>query len=192
MGIWRKNVWVTKIPRRRKKRRSVDDSIQLQNSQDFTNSSESSAIITPGDFIRALAKRGITKDSENATESSETVLTLDSKASYNDTKSSASDVNISKTGIKRETTLSQLLYFPAGGRESRDILEGNFDQLLSDDDESGIRDDHWQFRESISSEMEDVFLRGASQALTRYIERELHPAIKETLMTSMGYTVSYG
>jgi len=40
--------------------------------------------------------------------------------------------------------------------------------------------------------MEDVFLQGASQALTRYIERQLHPAIKETLMLSMGYTISYG
>jgi len=50
----------------------------------------------------------------------------------------------------------------------------------------------WQSKEYITREMEDVFLQGASQALTRYIERQLHPAIKETLMLSMGYTISYG
>ncbi|KAK0173690.1 hypothetical protein PV328_006847 [Microctonus aethiopoides] len=50
----------------------------------------------------------------------------------------------------------------------------------------------WQSKENVAREMEDVFLRGASEALTKYIEHELHPAIKETLMISMGYTISYG
>ncbi|XP_012216506.1 uncharacterized protein [Linepithema humile] len=51
---------------------------------------------------------------------------------------------------------------------------------------------NWQSKEHITREMEDVFLQGASQALTKYIERQLHPAIKEVLMVSMGYTISYG
>lgn len=97
----------------------------------------------------------------------------------------------SKISLKRETTLSQLLYFPVGERESRDFADDNYDQSLSDED-AARRYNTWQSQESVSNEMEDVFLRGASQALTRYIERELHPAIKETLMTSMGYTISYG
>lgn len=55
-----------------------------------------------------------------------------------------------------------------------------------------LLDSLWRSRSDIAREMEDVFLRSASQAITHYIERQLHPAIKETLMTSMGYTVSYG
>lgn len=55
-----------------------------------------------------------------------------------------------------------------------------------------LLDSLWRSRGDIAREMEDVFLRSASQAITHYIERQLHPAIKETLMLSMGYTVSYG
>ncbi|XP_066147764.1 uncharacterized protein [Euwallacea fornicatus] len=46
--------------------------------------------------------------------------------------------------------------------------------------------------EEISREMEDIFLRGIRSLLTSYMQRELQPAIKETLMKNMGYTVSYG
>ena len=55
-----------------------------------------------------------------------------------------------------------------------------------------LLDSLWCSRGDIAREMEDVFLRSASQAITHYIERQLHPAIKETLMLSMGYTISYG
>ncbi|XP_016842295.1 uncharacterized protein LOC100679530 [Nasonia vitripennis] len=55
-----------------------------------------------------------------------------------------------------------------------------------------LLDSLWRSRGDIAREMEDVFLRSASQAITHYIERQLHPAIKETLMLSMGYTISYG
>lgn len=55
-----------------------------------------------------------------------------------------------------------------------------------------LLDSLWRSRADIAREMEDVFLRSASQAITHYIERQLHPAIKETLMLSMGYTISYG
>ncbi|KAL1517885.1 hypothetical protein ABEB36_001591 [Hypothenemus hampei] len=46
--------------------------------------------------------------------------------------------------------------------------------------------------EEISREMEDIFLRGIRSLLTSYMQKELQPAIKETLMKNMGYTVSYG
>ncbi|XP_050308865.1 uncharacterized protein LOC126745176 [Anthonomus grandis grandis] len=46
--------------------------------------------------------------------------------------------------------------------------------------------------EEVSREMEDIFLRGIRQLLTSYMQRELQPAIKETLMKNMGYTISYG
>lgn len=76
-------------------------------------------------------------------------------------------------------------------REVRElVLDDNFENLFSTDSEDPSRS--WQSKEHITREMEDVFLQGASQALTKYIERQLHPAIKETLMLSMGYTISYG
>ncbi|KAI4470121.1 hypothetical protein MML48_1g18698 [Holotrichia oblita] len=46
--------------------------------------------------------------------------------------------------------------------------------------------------EELSREMEDIFIKGIRSLLTTYMQRELQPAIKETLMTSMGYTISYG
>lgn len=70
------------------------------------------------------------------------------------------------------------------------IIDDNFDNLFPIDSEDPNR--NWQLKEHITREMEDVFLQGASKTLTRYIERQLHPAIKETLMLSMGYTISYG
>lgn len=78
-------------------------------------------------------------------------------------------------------------------REVRELVVDNkdFDNAFdSIDSEEPNR--NWQSKEYITREMEDVFLQGASQVLTRYIEYQLHPAIKETLMLSMGYTISYG
>lgn len=76
-------------------------------------------------------------------------------------------------------------------REVREfVTDDNFDNLFPIDSEDSNR--NWQSKEYITREMEDVFLQGASQVLTRYIENQLHPAIKETLMLSMGYTISYG
>lgn len=43
-----------------------------------------------------------------------------------------------------------------------------------------------------TQEMEDVFLRGIQSLLTRYMEKQLQPALKDTLMANMGYTISYG
>lgn len=74
-------------------------------------------------------------------------------------------------------------------RQPREIFLDDDDDAMEDSD-SLARD--WQSRDNVAREMEDIFLRGASEALTRYIEKQLHPAIKETLMLSMGYTISYG
>lgn len=58
------------------------------------------------------------------------------------------------------------------------------------------RDHRREFREEeddvLSKEMEDVFLKGIRSLLTSYMQKELQPAIKETLMKNLGYTVSYG
>ncbi|XP_036142942.1 uncharacterized protein LOC105830089 [Monomorium pharaonis] len=76
-------------------------------------------------------------------------------------------------------------------REVRElVVNDNLDIVFPEESENPNRS--WQSKEYITREMEDVFLQGASQVLTRYIERQLHPAIKETLMLSMGYTISYG
>jgi hypothetical protein len=48
------------------------------------------------------------------------------------------------------------------------------------------------YEADFTQEMEDVFLRGIQSLLTRYMEKQLQPALKETLMANMGYTVSYG
>lgn len=44
----------------------------------------------------------------------------------------------------------------------------------------------------IGQEMEDVFLRGIQPLLTTYMEKQLHPALRDTLMVNLGYSVSYG
>ncbi|XP_057324314.1 uncharacterized protein LOC130666983 isoform X1 [Microplitis mediator] len=80
---------------------------------------------------------------------------------------------------------------------SADPLDDNFDNSHESKFHNFFMNDYpygvdWQSKENVAREMEDVFLRGASEALTKYIEHELHPAIKETLMISMGYTVSWG
>lgn len=71
-----------------------------------------------------------------------------------------------------------------------DIDDNNESKHQLIDNDSDLYD--WQSRENVAHEMEDIFLHGASEALTKYVEKQLHPAIKETLMISMGYTISYG
>lgn len=46
--------------------------------------------------------------------------------------------------------------------------------------------------EAFSSELEKIFSMGVRGLLTTYMQRALQPAIKETLMENMGYTLSYG
>lgn len=62
-------------------------------------------------------------------------------------------------------------------------------------------DDKWQnvelansheINEAFSRELEDLFSQGVRGLLTTYMQKALQPAIKETLMESMGYTLSYG
>ncbi|KAK9880952.1 hypothetical protein WA026_013276 [Henosepilachna vigintioctopunctata] len=54
------------------------------------------------------------------------------------------------------------------------------------------RDLREEEEDELSREMEDIFLTGIRSLLTSYMQKELQPAIKETLMKNMGYTVSYG
>ncbi|XP_018332164.1 uncharacterized protein LOC108741755 [Agrilus planipennis] len=69
----------------------------------------------------------------------------------------------------------------AYGCEPARLIRGQRGRLLDIDEE-----------DVISREMEDIFVRGIRSLLTTYMQKELQPAIKETLMSHMGYTISYG
>ncbi|XP_036325068.1 uncharacterized protein LOC118738249 [Rhagoletis pomonella] len=56
-------------------------------------------------------------------------------------------------------------------------------QNVRDRDEAG---------DAFSNELEKIFSMGVRGLLTTYMQRALQPAIKETLMENMGYTLSYG
>jgi hypothetical protein len=49
-----------------------------------------------------------------------------------------------------------------------------------------------ELEEAFSREIEDLFSKGVRGLLTTYMQKALQPAIKETLMESMGYKLSYG
>lgn len=68
-------------------------------------------------------------------------------------------------------------------------------------DERRRRPTNWQNVELASSaerdeqytrDLEDLFSKGVRGLLTTYMQRALQPAIKETLMESLGYRLSYG
>ncbi|XP_049548072.1 uncharacterized protein LOC125959296 [Anopheles darlingi] len=46
--------------------------------------------------------------------------------------------------------------------------------------------------DAYSNEIDNLFSKGVRGLLTTYMQKALQPAIKETLMESMGYTLSYG
>ncbi|XP_012271548.1 uncharacterized protein LOC105694961 [Orussus abietinus] len=139
--------------------------------------------ITPRDFAAALAR----KSSKHMVDVLNSTITLHNVSRTQDGIKDLTENSSSKNNFKRETTTTPLIEYP---REGRNLPIKEDAVPLHLDLDSHSRD--WQLGEEIAREMEDVFLRGASQALTRYIERQLHPAIKETLMLSMGYTISYG
>jgi hypothetical protein len=49
-----------------------------------------------------------------------------------------------------------------------------------------------ELEEGFSRETEELFSNGVRSLLTTYMQKALQPAIKETLMESMGYKLSYG
>lgn len=51
---------------------------------------------------------------------------------------------------------------------------------------------HQQTQDQLLMEMEEVFVRGVRSLLAKHMERTLKPALKDSLMANMGYTVSYG
>ncbi|XP_076160746.1 uncharacterized protein LOC143143427 isoform X2 [Ptiloglossa arizonensis] len=198
LGIWRKNVWLTKsLPRERRDLPKSDVLEGLSSVLHFLGSvetgqevgrrsrraSRSTATITPQDFTTVLVKkRSETNKIGNCTGRQDSLenTTENFLRSSNDSEL--------KINFKREYGYHSTNDDP---RETRQLyVDENLDNVFPIDLENDSRS--WQSKEHIAREMEDVFLRGASQALTRYIERQLHPAIKETLMISMGYTISYG
>ncbi|XP_003493986.1 uncharacterized protein LOC100744509 [Bombus impatiens] len=204
LGIWRKNIWLTKSPPR-EKRALVESDVVVSSSSvrrfpgSFESGEEASShpikilrsteTITPEDFATALtSKRSKTNETGNCTEQHQT-----RQSNLNNiTKilpKNLDDNNESKANVKRED--SYHISENDAPKETRHLyIDETLDNIFPIDLENDSR--NWQSKEHVAREMEDVFLRGASQALTRYIEKQLHPAIKETLMISMGYTISYG
>ncbi|XP_003702879.1 uncharacterized protein LOC100882072 [Megachile rotundata] len=199
LGIWRKNVWLTKPSSQ--EREALAESSVLKNAPlsilrfpgSFESSQEASdrsirilrsvETIASHDFASSLTKRPTDNESGNCTARANNL--------NNVTEISLKNLNDSETksNFKRENTYP----FTRNDdpKETRHVyVDEALDNIFPVDIENDSRS--WQSKEHIAREMEDVFLRGASQALTRYIEKQLHPAIKETLMISMGYTISYG
>nr|CAH7722279.1 unnamed protein product [Callosobruchus chinensis] len=81
-------------------------------------------------------------------------------------------------------------------RTDSHFVEPGFISVYAYGCEPKLRQHRRQLREEeeedLSREMEDIFLKGIRSLLTSYMQKELQPAIKETLMRNMGYTVSYG
>lgn len=168
-----------------------------------SNKSSTEIEITPNDFVTALVNgKKLSEAKESTIESTTTTTTIDLlDHSVNLLKNETiDDCHEEKSNFKREYTFNE-----SPRVESRETLlldENIYDIFMSglnDDDENVDNNDDdngnnrsWQSKEYIAREMEDIFLRGASRTLTSYIERQLHPAIKEALMISMGYTISYG
>lgn len=168
--------------------------------------------ITPDDFVTALVNGKILSEGKETTNESTTTTTtksstidlLDHSVNLLRNETTVDDCNEEKTNFKREYTFNESPRVEP--RETLLLDENIYDVFMSgfNDDEENINnndddvnDDNgnnrsWQSKEYIAREMEDIFLRGASRTLTSYIERQLHPAIKEALMISMGYTISYG
>uniref|UniRef100_A0A8D8R5B6 Uncharacterized protein n=1 Tax=Cacopsylla melanoneura TaxID=428564 RepID=A0A8D8R5B6_9HEMI len=46
--------------------------------------------------------------------------------------------------------------------------------------------------EDLESEMEQVFIKGSRSLLTNYMEKQFKNVLRDSLMTNLGYTVSYG
>ncbi|XP_043464036.1 uncharacterized protein LOC122499649 isoform X2 [Leptopilina heterotoma] len=214
LGLWRKSNWITRSDnRKRRSLESVTNNLKLPDSQinnigvrndtrsqkqirplhiaknrkyeKFRNQSKLHHNMFDKNETKVPSRRRNLKDSAAVlakwVEKNISIMidnkTLDSKWRLNEEK------NISNnSGKDKIFTLEN-----EAPRETREIL---LDEKLSNDFEVTNRD--WQSRENVAREMEDVFLKGASQAVTQYIERQLHTAIKETLMLSMGYTISYG
>ncbi|XP_029045334.2 uncharacterized protein LOC114877214 [Osmia bicornis bicornis] len=195
LGIWRKNVWLTK-PSPQEKGALVESSFlkgplsilrfpgSFESSQEVSDRSirisrSVETIASQGCASSLTSKRPIANETGNCTEGQKSLnnVTEISLRSLNDSET--------KTNFKRENT------YHDAPKETRQLyIDETLDNIFPTDLENDSRS--WQSKEHIAREMEDVFLRGASQALTRYIEKQLHPAIKETLMISMGYTISYG
>lgn len=204
LGIWRKNVWLTKsLPR--EKRALVKSNVvassssvrrfpgSFESGQEASHSIKISArsaeTITPQDFATALiSKWSKSNETGNCTEQHQRTK---QSGLNNVTKILPRNLEDSelKMNVKREN--SYQMTENDAPKETRHLyIDETLDNIFPIDLENDSR--NWQSKEHIAREMEDVFLRGASQALTRYIEKQLHPAIKETLMISMGYTISYG
>ncbi|XP_076627044.1 uncharacterized protein LOC143344664 [Colletes latitarsis] len=186
LGIWRKNVWLTKSPIRERRDLRFPGSARTNKGTGFylTRVSRSTATITPHDFVTALTKKKLeTNETYNCTVRQDNLEDA--------TKKSARRSNSSEPKINFKREYNYDATDNDDPKETRQLyVDENLDIAFPFDLENDSRG--WQSKEHIAREMEDVFLRGASQALTRYIEKQLHPAIKETLMLSMGYTISYG
>ena len=81
-----------------------------------------------------------------------------------------------------------------------DDTENNSRTLFNDQEDSPDDDPNYKgwhnidtnLDDAYSNEIENLFSKGVRGLLTSYMQKALQPAIKETLMESMGYKLSYG
>ncbi|XP_017085383.2 uncharacterized protein LOC108117469 [Drosophila eugracilis] len=92
-------------------------------------------------------------------------------------------MNFSEDVLHFEDDQLQQLVEP-DARAFADIFSGSGSSLSGDREEL--------VGEAMSHELEKLFSMGVRGLLTTYMQRALQPAIKETLMENMGYTLSYG
>ncbi|XP_061395647.1 uncharacterized protein LOC133331262 [Musca vetustissima] len=80
----------------------------------------------------------------------------------------------------------------------QDLLQPDaraFADIFSNSNDGGgdnMFGDREDINDAFRDELEKLFSMGVRSLLTTYMQRALQPAIKETLMENMGYTISYG
>lgn len=97
---------------------------------------------------------------------------------------SSDEIHFNEDVLHFEDEQLQQLVEP-DARAFADIFSGNSGINANGNHEDFVGD-------AMSNELEKLFSMGVRGLLTTYMQRALQPAIKETLMENMGYTLSYG
>ncbi|KOX79530.1 hypothetical protein WN51_02796 [Melipona quadrifasciata] len=140
LGIWRKNVWLTKsLPR--EKRALVKSDVVATLISKWSKSNETGNCTEQHQRTKQSGLNNVTKILPRNLENSELKMNVKRENSY----------QMTENDTPKET---RHLY-----------IDETLDNIFPIDLENDSR--NWQSKEHIAREMEDVFLRGASQALTR-------------------------
>ncbi|XP_022186347.1 uncharacterized protein LOC111045284 isoform X2 [Nilaparvata lugens] len=97
----------------------------------------------------------------------------------------------SRNGVLAVTTTATFLepQFVSVHAYSCDAPE-NSNKRTTDGPEA--RDSSADGENDLGQEMEQVFLKGIRSLITNYMEKQMEQALRDTLMTNLGYSVSYG